>query len=89
MNGVLVGGVINVIGVLIGGLITWLVSKSYYEKAGAQLKNESELVRKKVDMVLHGMEAARLITVQHDTNGEVVGYGVERGLLGVQAKADV
>jgi hypothetical protein len=66
--------VVSVIGTIIGGLITWHVSKRYYERASQDLKNETEGLKKLTTMILEGMEIAGLVHIARDEKGNILGY---------------
>ena len=34
----------TLIGVIVGGLLTWVVAKAYYEKAGQELRHKNEII---------------------------------------------
>jgi hypothetical protein len=59
------------IGVLLGGLITWLCSKHYYEKAAKDFKKEVEDLRRLNDYMLLGMENMGWITLNRDSQGRI------------------
>jgi hypothetical protein len=40
------GVIETLVGIVVGGLITWLVSYRYYKKAGDELRHEAESLRK-------------------------------------------
>lgn len=84
---------IGVIGILVG----WVIARTYYQKAGndlreeaEKLRKESERVRQKVDLVLVGFEVAKLATLYREDDGEITGFHVSGDLTlaisGVQAK---
>ena len=60
---------ITAIAVGIGGLITWLVSKRFYVKASKELTDETEMIVKRADIILVGLEEAfkmKLVTRDRD-----------------------
>ena len=62
------------IGTAIGAIITWVVSKVYYERASKDLKNETQRLRKLNVMILEGMEIGGLVQLARDGNGNIIGY---------------
>ena len=64
----------SLIGTGIGGFITWLVSKRYYERASKDLKSETEGLRKLNILILEGMEIGGLVQIARDGNGNILGY---------------
>lgn len=64
----------SVAGVVVGGLITALVSRYYYKRAADDLKLETSNLRKLVSLVLSFLENEGVeMTVRRDDQGEVVG----------------
>ena len=75
---VTIGGVI--LGVILGGLITWFWSKHYYKKASKDLKEaakdlrkETEEVKRLTNYMLLGMEKQGWVTLDRD--GQLVTLG--------------
>lgn len=66
----------NFAAVVLGGLITWRVSKTYYVKAGFELREEAEKLRKRIDMVLKSLEVAGLVTLKRDSDGQVLDFAI-------------
>ena len=64
----------SLIGTGIGGFITWLVSKQYYERASKDLKNESQGLRKLIILILEGLEIGGLVEIARDGKGNILGY---------------
>jgi len=65
------------VGVAIGGVITWLVSRYYYKKAGNELKQEATELRRLTNVVLRGLEDAGSVKLNRDTSGKVIGLIIE------------
>lgn len=63
----------TLVGMLIGGVITWLVSYCYYEKAGDDLKTETKKLRKLNTFMLNVMERNKWGKFNRDEWGEIVG----------------
>lgn len=64
----------SLFGIILGGIITWGVSKRYYEKASKDLKSETEGLRKLTLLILDGMEIGGLVEIARDRNGNILGY---------------
>lgn len=62
---------IGVLGIAVGAFITWRVSKHYYERAGRELRNESEALRGLVGMILRAMQNAGLAKIKRDEKGKM------------------
>ena len=62
------------LGVILGGLITWLWSKHYYQKASKELKEEAEKLRNVNNQILLGMEIAGLVTLTRDAKGNPTNF---------------
>jgi len=72
------------IGVLSGGVITWLVSRFYYTKAGDELKQEAaKLMQEAIELdrltnlVLHGLENADIVELVKDASGKPTGIVIK------------
>ena len=65
------------IGAAIGGLVTWLVSRHYYKRAGDELRREATELRRLTHLVLHGLENAGLVKLKRDATGRVTGLIIE------------
>ncbi len=63
----------NVIGVLIGALITVLAARKYYEKASIDLAKEASELKYLNELMLRGMENAGLAQFGRDENGNIKG----------------
>jgi hypothetical protein len=57
----------------IGALITWLVSKHYYQKAGKELEIEASELKKLNTLMLRAMENAGLAEFNRDEHGNIKG----------------
>ena len=66
---------------LIGAVVTWLVSRCYYKKAGDELCAETQELRRFTNLILRAMENAGWVQVSRDENGKPLGL-----ILGAQAK---
>ena len=65
----LIGGVST----LIGGLITWLVARRYYKKAGNELRAEAKELQRLNGILLRVMEAVGLTEISRDESGKPLG----------------
>jgi len=63
---------IGVLGIGVGAFITWRVSKHYYERAGHELREESEALRGLVGMILRAMQNAGLAKIKRDEKGKMM-----------------
>jgi len=63
----------TVISMAIGALITWWVSKYYYEKAGKELESEASELKNLNTLILRAMENAGLAKFNRDKNGDIKG----------------
>ena len=66
--------------VIIGGLITLLCSRHYYQKGAKELAGEAEKLRDLNNLVLRGMEHAHLVTLNRDTKGNIIGFKLKLNL---------
>lgn len=68
----------TIIGVLCGGLITWIASWHYYRKAGKELLAESKKLKLTSDLILYKLQYPDAPTqLKRNENGDVVGLIVE------------
>jgi hypothetical protein len=68
-------------GIVIGGLITVLVSLVFYVPSARGLRRESERLRRRTDLIMRGLEDAGLVEYRRDENGEVEGVVVKGSAL--------
>lgn len=65
------------IGVIIGGVITWVVSWYFYKKAGDELKAEAEKLKLTSDLIMYKLQYPETPTeIIRDDNGTVTGLKV-------------
>jgi hypothetical protein len=61
------------IGVIIGGTITFLVARYYYQRATKDLKKEATKLRELNTLILRGMEESGQVKWNKDNEGNIVG----------------
>jgi hypothetical protein len=67
-----------VIGIVVGGLITWFVSWKYYVKAGNELLAESKKLKLTSDLILYKLQYPDAKTeLKRNDKGEVTGLTVD------------
>jgi hypothetical protein len=73
--------------VIIGGLITWVVSWVYYWKAGKELNNESKELRKLINalLILQQNEKGQYISKIDDDGRLVTIFGMMQGTAKVSS----
>ncbi len=69
--------ILGIVGVVLGGLITWAVAHFYYKRAGDELRTEAAELRKLGSMTLTAMEYQGLTKLNRDSNGKIVGFVFE------------
>ena len=57
----------------IGSFITWLVARKYYMRAAHDLQVETQRIRNLLRISLQAMEDAKMVTLNRDASGEIVG----------------
>lgn len=65
------------LGIAVGGLVTWVVAHVYYKRAGDELRTEAAELRKLGSMVLTAMEHQGLTKLSRDSTGKIVGFVFE------------
>lgn len=70
----------TMVGVLVGGIVTWAVAKCYYKKASEELQKEAHELRRLNELMLLGMEHAGWIELNRDNSGKILGF---RQVIGV------
>ena len=64
--------VVSVAGVLVGALITWLVSRHYYKRAGDELREEAALLHKSTNAIVYILQHPEAeIEVKRDSSGRL------------------
>ena len=64
-------------GLITGGIISFLITKYYYERAGKDLKKEVGKLRQLNIHVLRSMEEAGLIKWNRDSQGKIIGLDIK------------
>ena len=64
---------LNLASLILGSIVTLLVTKAYYVRASQDLIKEAEELRRLSVLVLHAMEDAGLASLNRDNSGRVVG----------------
>lgn len=64
----------TVLSLFIGGVITWLVARHYYKKAGDELREEARRLREQTQLILTALEQAGLVELQRDVDNMIVGF---------------
>jgi hypothetical protein len=68
----------TIISTIIGGLITWYFSYSYYIKAGRELVEETRVIKKLLEcVVLLEGDDKKQYRVNRDDEGKIVGLNAE------------
>jgi Tfp pilus assembly protein PilW len=65
--------IVAVVSIVVGSLITWLVSRAYYLRASEDLTKEASNLRQLTELMLRGMEAAGWVKFNRDSNGKPTG----------------
>ena len=60
-------------GILVGSLVTWWLSRHYYVKAGRDLEQAAAGLRGLTTLITRGMEEAGLVTFTKDAAGNPIG----------------
>lgn len=64
------------IGVVIGGVLTWLVSRWYYKQAGDELRAEAQELQRLTTLILHALHHAGVAQVNWDARGRPKGINI-------------
>ena len=75
-------------GILIGGVITLLVSLVFYVPAARSLKRETARLRRHTTLILRGLEEAGLVEYHRDERGDIVGISFKRPVSDTISVAD-
>tara|TARA_R110002074_G_scaffold365015_1_gene538628 strand:- start:13 stop:288 length:276 start_codon:yes stop_codon:yes gene_type:complete len=68
---------LGLVGIIVGGIITFSVSKNYYERASADLMEETARLRKLNTLALKALEEGGLVRFNRNSSGEIVGLVYE------------
>lgn len=80
----------QIIGVVIGGIITLLVSIYFYRRASIDLKNEANKLLKSVRLILRALEEGKIVEWTKDKNGEPIGVTLKISVAdGIKVESDV
>jgi hypothetical protein len=72
VNKDLLQAVTTTLSVLIGGLITWAVSRYYYLRAARELQLEVDELRRLSNLMVQGLEGTGLVEWTRDSSGRPV-----------------
>ena len=75
--------ILTIISMAIGALITWWVSKHYYQKAGKELEIEASELKKLNTLMLRAMENAGLTEFNRDEHGNIKGLVIDLSVKGI------
>jgi hypothetical protein len=64
---------LSLAGLILGGVITFFVSRHYYIQATKDLKDETTKLRKYSELMLRGMESAGWVEYNRDSEGNPIG----------------
>ena len=77
----------SLLGIVVGGFVTWRVSRKYYKIASDELRKESDELRKEIanlqrlnTITINVLEENGLAKINHNDKGEIIGS--ERKLAG-------
>jgi Tfp pilus assembly ATPase PilU len=63
----------TLVGILVGSLVTWWVSRHHYVKASRELEEAAAGLRRLTTLITRGMEEAGLVTFTKDAAGNPIG----------------
>jgi len=69
--------ILNLVSFAIGTIITWFITKWFYKRAALDLKSETLKIRRLLDIVLYALEKAKMVKVNRDASGQVIGMEFE------------
>ena len=67
----------TLLSILIGALLTWGFAHVYYKRAGDELLNEAQDLRKLISMLLTSLEQQGLAKLNRDSAGNIIGFTYE------------
>lgn len=68
--------------ILVGALITWFLARYYFKKAGNELKEEADKLRKLNILMLRALEEAGLAKFNRNENNEIIGLVINLSAVG-------
>jgi len=70
--------ILNILAVLVGGLITWLVSKRYYLKASEELADATKKINEMSNIIVHILEQNdnKQWEIKRDDQGKIIGLNI-------------
>jgi hypothetical protein len=74
--------ILGFVGIISGGIITFLVSRHYYVRAGDDLRKEASELKKQIKWLLLGMEKMGWAKLNRDQEGNIMGYVFEYVVTG-------
>lgn len=82
---------INICGVIIGGLITWLVSKQYYSRASKELKVATNEINDMSNFIVHILEQNdnKHWEIKRDDQGKIIGLNITLTISDVVSLSDI
>lgn len=63
----------TLVGLIVGGYITYKVSKTYYEKASIELRDQSERLVNATNIILRALEEGNIAEYTRDESGNIKG----------------
>ena len=64
---------LSMLGVFIGGILTWLVAQLYYIRASRKLTAEADNLRQLNNLILLALEQSKQVTLTRDSQGNIIG----------------
>jgi hypothetical protein len=64
---------LTLLGIAVGGLISWGVSSMYYERASEDLTKEAQELRRMNTILMSTLENAGFVKYECDENGNIIG----------------
>jgi hypothetical protein len=73
-TGILIGAAI---GNLVGGAITFFVSRFFYVRAASDLKQEAQELKQQTQLIMRGLQEGLDIEFNQDEQGNIIGVGIK------------
>lgn len=67
----------TLLGIIVGGYITYRASKEYYEKASKELNEQSQKLLSVNNLILRALEEADLAEYTKDEDGNIIGLVIK------------